>query len=113
MQLQPVRLENRWVRLEPMGPAHKADFRAACDADTAIWAELYPYSMHGEHFEPGWQRLYADPAVDRINFAVIADGRCVGATSYLRIDPANATVEIGGTYYRPEYRGAATNPSAK
>ena len=113
MQLEPVALESRWVRLEPMAEAHKADFRAACEADAGIWTELYPYSMYGEHFEPGWQRLYANPGADRINFAVVADGRCVGVSSWLRIDPANAMVEIGGTYYRPEYRGGATNPAAK
>ena len=106
-------LENRWVRLEPMGEAHKADFRAACDADPQVWTELYPYTMYGEHFEPGWQRLYANPAADRLNFAVVADGRCVGVTSYLRIDPLNATVEIGGTYYHPDARGGAVNPAAK
>jgi len=113
MQLQPVPLENRWVRLEPMAEAHKADFRAACDADAAIWADLYPYTMYGEHFEAGWRRLYESPAADRLNFAVVAGWRCIGATSYLRIDPVNATAEIGGTYYRPEYRGGATNPAAK
>jgi RimJ/RimL family protein N-acetyltransferase len=113
MQLEPVVLENRFVRLEPMAEAHKADFRAACEADADVWTKLYPYTMYGEHFEPGWQRLYADPAADRLNFAVVVEGRCVGASSYLRIDPANATVEIGGTYYHPDFRGGATNPSAK
>ncbi|MFL5298654.1 MAG: GNAT family N-acetyltransferase [Phenylobacterium sp.] len=113
MQLEPVVLENRFVRLEPMAEAHKAGFRAACDADPVTWAELYPYTMHGEHFEPGWQRLYADPAADRLNFAVTVDGRCVGVSSFLRIDAANSSVEIGGTYYHPDYRGGPTNPSAK
>ena len=113
MKLEPVVLENRFVRLEPMGEAHKADFRAACAADPATWAELYPYAMHGEHFDAGWARFYAEPGAERINFAVTADSRCVGASSYLRIDPAHATVEIGGTYYHPDFRGGPTNPSAK
>ena len=50
MDLQPRPMENRHVRLEPMGEAHKDDLRAACDADQAIWTELYPYSMAGAHF---------------------------------------------------------------
>jgi len=113
MQLEPVVLENRWVRLEPMAAAHKADLRAACDADPDVWASLYPYSMRGEHFEANWARFYETPAADRIGFAVIADGRCVGASSFLKIDPANATVEIGATYYHPDFRGGATNPGSK
>jgi RimJ/RimL family protein N-acetyltransferase len=113
MQLEPRVLEDRFVRLEPMGEGHKADFRAACDADPEVWTKLYPYAMHGEHFEPGWRRFYETPAADRIGFAVVVGGRCVGATSFLRIDPANSSVEIGGTYYHPDFRGGATNPAAK
>ena len=113
MNLAPTILENRFVRLAPMEQAVQADFRAACDADPKTWDEIYPYSMAGAHFDAGWARLYADPAADRINFAVIVDGRCVGVSSYLRIDPANASVEIGGTYYHPDFRGGAVNPAAK
>jgi len=113
MKLESVVLENRFVRLEPMGEAHKAGLRAACDADPATWNELYPYSMLGEAFETNFTRFYVDPGPDRIGFAVQVGGRVVGTTSFLRIDPANASVEIGATYYHPDFRGGPTNPSAK
>jgi RimJ/RimL family protein N-acetyltransferase len=113
MQLEPQVLENRFVRLEPMSEAHEADFRAACDADPKTWDELYPYPMHGSHFDKGWARFYTEPPADRMNFAVMAEGRCVGASSYLRIDRVNGSLEIGGTYYRPEVRGGAVNPGSK
>ena len=113
MRLEPRVLENRFVRLEPMSPAHRADLRAACEADPVIWTQLYPYSLYGEHFDSGWARLYAPPASDRINYAVMAEGRCVGVSSFLRIDVAEGSLEIGGTYYRPEFRGGVTNPAAK
>jgi RimJ/RimL family protein N-acetyltransferase len=113
MQLEPVTLENRWVRLEPMGEAHKADFRAACDADPDTFERLYPRALHGEHFEPNWASYYAAPPKDNLVFAVMVGGRCVGASSFLRIEPANAGVEIGGTYYHPDFRGGPTNPAAK
>jgi RimJ/RimL family protein N-acetyltransferase len=106
-------LENRFVRLEPMTEAHKEAFRAACDADLATWRDLYPYAMGGEHFEAGWERLYARPGKDRLNYAVIADGRCMGVSSFLTIDPENQTLEIGGTYYHPDVRGGPVNPAAK
>lgn len=113
MKLEPKVLENRFLRLEPMGEAQKEGFRAACQADPKTWNDLYPYSMLGDEFDAGWARLYANLGADRINFAAMVGGRCVGASSFLRIDPAHASVEIGGTYYHPDFRGGPTNPSAK
>jgi RimJ/RimL family protein N-acetyltransferase len=113
MQIEPKVLENRFVQLEPMTRAHREDLRAACGADPATWHDLYPYSMAGEEFDKAWTRFYAEPGADRMNFAVTVDGRCRGVSSYLTIDPLNASLEIGGTYYHPEARGGAVNPSAK
>jgi RimJ/RimL family protein N-acetyltransferase len=48
-----------------------------------------------------------------IPFAVLAGGAVVGMSSYLAIDRANAALEIGATYYRPQARGGAVNPAAK
>jgi RimJ/RimL family protein N-acetyltransferase len=113
MQLVPQVLEDRHVRLEPMGDAHREGLRIACDADKTVWADLYPYSLGGDRFDAGWSRLYATPGPDRINFAVMAGGAVMGVSSYLTVDPANATVEIGGTYYHPDVRGGPVNPAAK
>ena len=46
-------------------------------------------------------------------FAVMVEGRCVGLTCFIAPDEANATVEVGGTYYAPAFRGGAVNPAAK
>lgn len=114
MQLGPKTLENRFVRLEPMGEAHREDLRAACDADPATWRDLYPYSMAGEHFDPTWARMTGDIEHGRtIAFAVTQGGRCRGITCYSGFDAANAVVEVGGTYYHPDLRGGAVNPAAK
>ncbi|MGZ6037538.1 MAG: GNAT family N-acetyltransferase [Phenylobacterium sp.] len=113
MQIEPKVLENGFVGLEPMGEAHREDLRAACDADPATWNDLYPYSMAGAEFDKGWARFYANPAADRLNYATVVGGRCKGVSSYLTIDPVNASLEIGGTYFAPDVRGGAVNPSAK
>ena len=52
MSLAPAVLENRFVRLEPMGEAHREDFRAACNSDEVTWKALYPFSWAGDQFEP-------------------------------------------------------------
>src|SRR5262249_20429109 len=46
-------------------------------------------------------------------FAVIAAGQCVGLTCFIRPEIAYRSVDIGSTYYRPEFRGRAVNPAAK
>jgi RimJ/RimL family protein N-acetyltransferase len=114
VKLEAAILESALVRLEPLGEAHREPLRRACDADTEIWATLYPYSLAGEHFNPRFRELLAGAARGAtMPFAVVAAGEVVGMTSFLAIDPLNATVEIGATYYRPEFRGGATNPAAK
>jgi RimJ/RimL family protein N-acetyltransferase len=96
-----------------MGEGRREELRCACDADPATWTALYPYALHEGYFDAGWARLYADPGPDRINLAVIVEGRCMGVSSYLSVDPGNQTLEIGGTYYHPGVRGGAVNPAAK
>jgi len=114
MKLEPKVLENRFVRLEPMAQVHREDLRAACDADQAIWTDLYPFSWANEHFEPTWAMLMRDVEAGRtIGHAVVVDGRCVGLSCFSSMDDTHGSVEIGGTYYRPEFRGGATNPAAK
>ncbi len=114
MQLEPKILENRFVRLEPMSAAHREELRAACDADPDIWPRLYPYSWAGERFAPTWDKLMADLAGGTtLPFAVMADGAVRGISTFYGIDAANGVVEIGGTYYHPDHRGSAVNPSAK
>lgn len=41
------------------------------------------------------------------------DGRVLGSTSFLDIDPHNRAVEIGRTWYAPGARGTLVNPACK
>jgi RimJ/RimL family protein N-acetyltransferase len=114
MKLEPAILKDRFVRLEPLGEAHREDLRAACAADPETWKTLYIYSMLDEHFDRAWTRLEGEMADGRtIAYAVMVDGRCQGMSTYIGIDAVNAGVEIGGTYYHPAIRGAAANPASK
>ena len=114
MDLKPQILENHFVRLEPMTEAHKDGLRAACNADQAIWTELYPFSWANEHFEPTWTKLLGDQLAGNTQaYGVIADSAVVGITTFYAIDAPNSVVEIGGTYYQPDARAGAVNPAAK
>ncbi|MCR5877861.1 GNAT family N-acetyltransferase [Phenylobacterium sp. J367] len=114
MNLESRVLESRFVRLEPFTETHEAGLRAACAADPDTWNRLYPYSMLGEAFDPQWARLRAEQARGvTIPFAVVVGGAVRGMTTFIAVDPANNTVEIGATYYEPSLRGGPVNPSAK
>lgn len=114
MELAHEPLELAGVRLEPLAERHRADLSLACEADPALWHDLYPFSMLGEAFAPVWTRLMEGKlGSGSQTYAVVVNGRCVGMTSYIDIDLANRTVEIGGTYYAPDRRGGVVNPAAK
>jgi N-acetyltransferase len=114
MELPYVTLEDEFVQLAPLTESHREGLRAACAADQRVWAELYPFSMLDEHFNPAFERLigYRDAGTWQPR-AVIAGGEVVGMSSYLQIDLVNDALEVGGTYYRPDVRGGALNPAAK
>jgi len=106
-------LNGRLIRLPPPADAHGDGLRAACAADPDIWATLYPYSMLGEHFDVFWDGAKARAAKGLLlPYAVLRDGDCVGISCYFP-DPPNRSVEIGGTYFRPDVRGGPVNPEAK
>lgn len=114
MKLVSRVLEDQFVRLEPLAEHHREGLRDACNADEAFFAEQYPYSMAGDHFDPRWGQMAKDRVAGTwMHYAVLKDAVCVGITCFITPDPINATVEIGGTYYGPNVRGGAVNPAAK
>ncbi|MCA3754264.1 MAG: GNAT family N-acetyltransferase [Phenylobacterium sp.] len=115
LELPHRALSNAFVTLEPLSEAHREPLRAACAADPDIWEAQYSLSLLGEHFDRFWtERRPADAASGAWrHFAVMIGDRCVGLTAFLKIDRANAGLEIGLTYYAPEARGGPVNPSAK
>jgi RimJ/RimL family protein N-acetyltransferase len=113
MKIEPQILSGRFVRLEPLEPRHLPELKRACEADTEIWP-LYPFSMAGEHFDV-WVAMVEKRTArgEALAFAVMKDDRVVGTSLFIGIDPANRNVEIGNTYYHPDFRGTAINPESK
>jgi RimJ/RimL family protein N-acetyltransferase len=114
MRLTAAVLENDFVGLEPFEDRHKEPLRLACDADPELWPKLYSISFGGDQFDGSWDRLRGFQAAGTwLPFAMIRDGEVVGVSAFIDIHPNYRTVEIGCTYYRPDARGGAVNPSAK
>lgn len=115
MALAVVPLENRFVRLEPLVEGLESEVRMALDCDAPSW-DIMVAAGYGPHFDGWWRSaLTAMAQGSRIAWAVrrLSDGKVVGTTSLYEIKPDYRRCEIGSTFYRPEARGGAVNPSCK
>lgn len=105
----PVVLTNTHVALEPLDPAHVADLELARDGLDYAWYTSVPASVPDEI---AWR--LAERESGRMNpWAVVADGRAVGMTTFCSIDQSNRRVEIGHTWLSPTVQRTAVNTAAK
>ena len=116
MEVKPVTLTGKVVRLEPLSEAHVPGL-AAVGMNDEIWRWL-PYGvMKKEEDIRGWVREMLRRAANGADkpFAVIhlASGRVAGATRYMDIHPKDYALEIGGTWYGVEFQRTGVNTEAK
>ncbi len=113
--LAPVTLEGRVVRLEPLTPAHAPALLAAAQPpDVWRW-------MRDEPRTPALMDAYIAEALEEratgtgFPFAVrhLADDRVIGSTRYHSESDADRGVEIGWTWYHPDYWRTAVNTECK
>ena len=116
MQLEPVTLEGKLVRLEPPAERHVPDLLIAGQVPE-IW-EFLPFGPVKTAAE--WSQLLARwtaPAESRqsLSFVIVrkSDERAIGMTAYLDIQPRNRGLEIGGTWLTPEVWRTAINTECK
>jgi N-acetyltransferase len=115
MQIGPVTLEGRHVRLEPVNLAHvPALWRVGAYED--IWRYI-PYAVHSEEEMRASieSELAKQQAGSVVRFATIAKAieQPVGSTSYLNIDRQHRRLEIGGTWITPAWQRSPINTEAK
>jgi len=116
MNIQPVTLTGRVVRLEPLSESHIPDLTVAA-SDESIWRYMRYGTVTNQEQMLGWvQAVLAEQARGTdLPFAVIhlESNRAVGATRYPNIDPPNLALEIGGTWYAVAYQRTAVNTECK
>jgi N-acetyltransferase len=113
-------LEGRFVRLEPLEPAHAPALAAAASEDRSayVWT---PVPEGIAEFEANVERALAERlAGQRLPFATVdAEGRVVGSTSFL--DPQHwpggrgrlDSIEIGATWLAASAQRTVVNSEAK
>lgn len=115
MRIEPVVLENRWVRLEPYAPDLKEAVRAAVSVDEAAWS-IMVLSAFGDRFDGWWDRAVEGMAAGRDTpYAVrrLSDDRIIGTSSLHDLVAVHRRVELGSTFFHPDARGGAVNPASK
>ena len=112
MMIVPRTLIGTHVRLDPVAEADRAEMRDVLASDPENW-KIQTLCGIGEHFDDYWRLMLETPG--RIAFSVRdkASGRIAGTSSFIQIDPEHRTLEIGYTFFRPEFRGRAVNPETK
>jgi RimJ/RimL family protein N-acetyltransferase len=115
IRTEPVALEGRGIRLEPLTEAHEDALEAAA-ADGKLW-ELWFTSVPS----PGAMRTYIADALTgqadghMLPWAVrdLASGSVIGTTRYHDIVPAIDRVEIGYTWYATSRQRTNVNTTCK
>jgi RimJ/RimL family protein N-acetyltransferase len=98
-------IAGHFCRVEPLDAArHAADLFAAnaLDADNRMWTYLAygPFATAAEYHDWAAAREHsADPLFHAI--VDTASGQAVGVASYLRIDPAAGSIEVGHIAFSP------------
>ncbi|MFO7586175.1 MAG: GNAT family protein [Anaerolineales bacterium] len=114
--LSPITLEGKLIRLEPLSLSHSGGLAEAGN-DPAIWQ----YMLYGNLSLPGAMKAWVQDILQRqaagtdLPFAVRhkPSGRIAGATRYLDIRPKDRGLEIGGTWYAPEFQRTGVNTECK
>ena len=84
--------------------------RAACAEDRDIW-RIYANDFGPDGFDDSIA-LYRSTSRNR-TFVLFDGDELAGMSSFLGIDEHRGVLEIGGTYYRPKFRGTGFNRRVK
>ena len=97
-------------RAELFAGQHRESLKAACAEDGDIWA-IYATNFGPEGFDAAVDGYIINPR--NRTFVLFEGDELAGMSSFLGIDEARQTLEIGGTYYRPKFRGTGFNRRVK
>jgi RimJ/RimL family protein N-acetyltransferase len=95
---------------EPFSEQHRDALKAACAEDRDIW-EIYANNFGPDGFDASIDGYTSRPG--NRTFVLFDAGELAGMSSFLGIDEDRQVLEIGGTYYRPQFRGTGFNRRAK
>jgi N-acetyltransferase len=116
MEVKPVVLTGKYVRLEPMTEDHTEAL-----ADIGVGQAFWDFMLYGDMNVLEDMRNWvleilsrAEKGTDVPFVAIHLDsGRVAGATRYMNIMPKDRGLEIGGTWYGLDFQRTAVNTECK
>ncbi len=115
MKIEPVTLQGRVVRLEPLALAHVPGL-ALIGLDPELWRWI-PTQVADAAQMQAWVQTALDEqtAGTSLPFAIIsqASGEAIGSTRYMNIVPAHRRLEIGSTWLSTAAQRSGANTEAK
>lgn len=112
--IEPVVLEDRFVRLEPFEARHREPLRQAGN-DPDLW-RFHFLNLHNETFDRYFNWYLTETEAGRECAHVILDktsGAIAGSSTYMAIVPMHKRLEIGSTWYAKSFQGGHVNPASK
>ena len=97
-------------RAELFSDECRPPLKNACAEDREIW-QIYANNFGPDGFDASIDRYISNP--NNRSFVLFDGDEIAGMSSFLGIDPNRQVLEIGGTYYRPKFRGTGLNRRVK
>lgn len=116
MEIKPVVLIGKFVRLEPLSEAHIPGL-----TEIGAGRDFWNFMLYGDIKTEADMRNWVLDIMERgkkgsdLPFVAIhlESGRVAGATRYLNIMPKDRGLEIGGTWYGLDFQRTAVNTECK
>jgi len=116
MEVKPIILQGKYVRLEPMTESHVPAL-----VDIGVGQPFWDFMVYGRMETADDMREWvkdilarAEKGTDVPFVAIHIDsGHVAGASRYMNIMPRDRGLEIGGTWYGPEYQRTVVNTECK
>jgi RimJ/RimL family protein N-acetyltransferase len=116
LEIKPITLNGKYVRLEPMTEAHISAL-AAIGVGKDFWDFMVYGRMDDENDMRGWVHDILGRAEKGTDLPFVAihleSGRVAGATRYLNIMPSDRWLEVGGTWYGLDFQRTSVNTECK
>lgn len=115
MMIDPVVLEGRHVRLEPLSSLHRPGLCKAI-ADGELWQLFFTMVPHPDALDAFFANAASEHVAGKgLAFATIdkASGEVAGSTRYMQASLADKRVEIGFTFLGKSWQRTVLNTEAK
>ena len=112
----PVTLTGKIVQLVPLSMSHIPALTLA-GRDESIWKYMLYANLTTAESMSSWVQDILQRQNDETDLAFtvihLKTGQVAGATRYLEMRPLHRSLEVGGTWYSPEFQGTLVNPECK